>query len=143
MTTEEEMQKPMLSDAEMAAVWRGIGEVAADHEQVNRPRPAATGRRWSDMPSAIKLATGAVETAVVEADVREGGRVIECRLMTVEGWPGRLVVSRVDGPDLYEAEAEIGRFPNEPARRERAEMLVKALDRALLALGRRPGFEDS
>ncbi|MCP3905690.1 MAG: hypothetical protein GY715_18850 [Planctomycetes bacterium] len=141
MTTEEESLKPMLTADEMDAAWGEIGLVAEGHEQVNRPRPAPEGRRWSDMGTAIKLASGYVEATVVSTDVEDDGRRLRSNLMTVEGWPGVIVVTRVEGPEIYTAEASIGRYPDEPARRRRADALVAALDRALVALGRRPRFE--
>ena len=134
LTPEEERARLLLSEEDQAAVLAAM-QTAAEGGPGDPPAPAPHGKRWSDVPQAVAAACNDVEMAVVDVIEGEGGDVLRFRLLAAEGWPGEVVVRRLPPPDIYAAEASIGRFPDKPARIERAERLLEAIDRYLQAFG--------
>jgi hypothetical protein len=134
LTPEEERAKLLLSEEDQAAVLATM-QTAAEGRPGDPPAPAPHGKRWSDVPQAVAAACDDVEMAVVEMIEQEQGRVLRFRLLAAEGWPGEVVVRRLPPPDICEAEASIGRFPEKPARVERADRLLAAIDRYLQTFG--------
>jgi hypothetical protein len=144
----EEHQKKLLTDQDRAEALAAMAEATGPMpppppEGPERPAPAPYGVRWSDIPLAL-YETGfaeGVELAVYRTTVTPDRYEFELR--TVEGWPGELVIVRVEGDEVYRIEqASIGRFPDEPACVERADALVKELRLQLERLGAQPWFND-
>ncbi|MDY7109548.1 MAG: hypothetical protein SYC29_13010 [Planctomycetota bacterium] len=135
LTPEEERARLVLDEREQAAVLAALESAAEGQGPGEPPAPAPHGIRWSDAPAAVAAACNDVEMAVVEMTEEEGGDVLRFRLLAAEGWPGEVVLRRLPPPEVYSAEASIGRFPDKPARRARAERLLQAIDRYLEAFG--------
>jgi hypothetical protein len=143
----EENQKAILSSQDrseaLAAMQSGTGKPPRNAQ---RPGRAPQGVRWSDIPVALEAQEGAfgeqgVEMTVVRKVEQPDEYAYELR--TVEGWPGTLVIRRVDGDQVYEiTELRIGRFPDDPERVERAEALVRAFRQHLKRLGAQDWFND-
>jgi hypothetical protein len=125
----------MISEEDQAAVLAAMQTAAEGQGPGDPPAPAPHGMRWSDAPRAVAAACNDLEMAVVEVVEEEGGDVLRFRLLAAEGWPGEVVLRRLPPPDICAAEASIGRFPDQPARVERADRLLAAIDRHLKALG--------
>ena len=142
---EEQAWKRVLTPAEQTQVKAALQTVARGHTAVSPPAPAPPeqgGMRWADVPAAVTAACNDVEAAVVATagGEEEGWYLFDIR--TIEDWPGALAVERVDGPGVYRTEAEIGRFPDEPARRARAEALLAALAARMKAFGAKRAFAE-
>lgn len=119
-----------------AQVLQALRLAASDHPAAAPPTPASHERgRWEDIDLAVywAVAEPGVELATVRRRDFEWGFIYD--LKTIEGWPGVLIIERVDGPRVYEARASIGRFLNTRASREQA--LINAIDRWMRALGRK------
>jgi hypothetical protein len=125
----------VLDEQDQAAVLAALHGAAEGEGPGEPPAAAPHGIRWSDVPQAVAAACNDVEMAVVETTEEEGGDVLRFRLLAAEGWPGEVVIRRLPPPEMYGAEASIGRFPDKPARRERAQRLIQAVDRYLKAFG--------
>jgi len=139
--TDEEKRKPQwLGPEDQAEVRSALASVAVDHEVVDPPAPAPPetgGMRWADMELAVDEACAVVETAVIDVTPEENGRRLRFRLITIEDWPGTLVVDRTDGPGLYTAEVTFGRFPDDPKHAKRSRRLLAALEVNMKAFGRK------
>lgn len=134
----------VLSASDEAEIHAAFRSVAEGRTAVDPPAPAPGGLRWSDVPAAVGAACDekGIEMVVVKERKEDDGRLYRFELRTIEDWPGELVVRRVDGPDLYEAEAWIGRFPEKPARIHRAEKLLAEIDKQMRRLGRQKWFNE-
>lgn len=135
LTPEEERARLVLDEEDQAAVLAAMQTAARGRGPGNPPATAPHGMRWSDVPQAVAAACNDVEMAVVKMIDEEQGEVLRFRLLAAEGWPGEVVIRRLPPPNIYAAEASIGRFPDKPARVERADRLVAAIDRHLRAFG--------
>jgi len=116
-----------------------LRSTAAGFEPTHRLAPATSERgRWEDVPLAVYWAIGedGVEMGIVRRETTEDGFIFH--LKTIEGWPATLIVERRPGGQVYAARAEVGRFPEMPARQERASNLVRAFEAHMRALGRKP-----
>jgi hypothetical protein len=142
LTPQEEREKLVLSHADEAEMLSALKSIAAGRTPVDPPAPAPLGMRWSDVPEAVDSACNeaGVEMVVVRKIEADDGRSYRFVLETIEDWPGELVVRKVDGPEVYAAEAWVGRFPTEPARVARKDALLSALEKHMRALGREPGY---
>jgi len=135
LTPDEQQQKLTLNKEEQAAVLAAMQSAAEGHGPVDPPAPAPHGRRWSDVPLAVEYACDVAEMAVLEMVEEDDGRCLRFRLRTVEDWPGELVVCRAASSDIYSAQAWVGRFPDQPARIERRDKLLDALEHYMEAFG--------
>ena len=127
--------------AEVLAAFHSLAEFAPPTD----PEPIiTTGRRWSDVDNAVADACGqeAVQVSVVRRIRSNDGNLLVYHLETIEDWPGRLVIHRVDRPIVYVAEAQFGRFPGDPKYRRRCDALLTALEKSMDAYGRKRGFRD-
>lgn len=118
-----------------------LREVASPHltgDQTPVLTAAPKRGRWSDVKSALSrsIDEDGVEMGILRALSFEWGSVFE--LKTVEGWPARLIVTRMDDRRVYEATAEVGRFPDLPERRARARKLEAAFEKWMRVLGAKP-----
>lgn len=137
----------MLTPGQERTSLAALGSVAEGGRAVNAPGPAPGGMRWSDVPAAVSAACDdpGVEMVIVEtfATPPENPDRYRFVLRTIEDWPGELVIRRAVGQPVYEIESvSVGRFPSEPARRERAQALVQAFEKHLEAFGRKKWFND-
>jgi hypothetical protein len=130
--------KQVLSPQDQAEVRRILRSVAAGEEPVDPPAPAPLGMRFSDVPDAVGAACAEVEMAVVSSERIEDGKAgLRFSLKTIEDWPAELIVLRTGNEGVYEATAKVGRFGNHT---ERAEALLEALQRQMLAFGAKRRF---
>ncbi len=142
LTNEEHTAKAKLSEADQAEVIAAMQHIDPDHVPTSPSAEAPAKMRWSDLNAAVYYACNRVEMAIIRTEIDEDGRLVRFHLRTVEDWPGQLTVRRVPEPDLYKAEASIGRFPQKPKRLERASALLKALDEYMLAFGKKRRLDD-
>ena len=105
--------------------------------------------RWTDVETAVYWAMSeeGVEMGIGRIDrygpiprwrlVQEPKEITRYvfHLKTIEGWPGTLIITPVDGEQVYETHATIGRFPDMPARQERAQKLIEAVEKWMQKLG--------
>jgi hypothetical protein len=142
---EEQAWKRVLTPAEEAEATAAMRSVARGHTVVERPAPAPPaegGMRWSDLRAAVAGACRDVEAAVVHVAERDDGAAYRFDIRTIEDWPAALTVERVPAPEVYRAAATVGRFPDEPARRARAEALLAALAAHMKAFGAKRAFAE-
>lgn len=131
----ERVEVVRLSPEDQRALRREMSAIAAGHEPVSPPTPAAHGARWSDLDLAVYYATAEVEMAVVRTErTAERHRYV---IETIDEKPAELIVHRRPPPEIYAAEASVGRFGDET---ERARRLVEALHTHLKELGRKRDF---
>jgi hypothetical protein len=135
LTPQEQQQKLTLDAEEQAAVLAAMQSVTVGQRPVDPPARAPAGKRWSDVPLAVEYACDEAEMAVLEMIEEDDGRRLRFRLRTVEDWPGELVVRRAEPEAIYTAEAWVGRFPDQPARLERRDRLLAALEHYMEAFG--------
>jgi hypothetical protein len=131
-----------LNDVEQGDLRAAMRSAAGDHRPARHAVPAEHGLRWSDLPDALYHACEypGVEVTVLETIEVEWGYL--CTLRTVEDWPGALRIYRRPAPEIYAAEATIGRFPERDACRARAQALIDALHEQMLAFGRKRAYQD-
>lgn len=132
LTPDEKAEKLVLSPSDEAQALAAMRAVADDQSPVNPPRAAEAGVRWRDVPIALYYAATEVEMATTR--VREMPDVYEVELKTVDDHPGRMVVRRVGGDRVYEADAVVGRFGDDV---ERVRQLLAAFDRQMKLFGRK------
>jgi hypothetical protein len=121
---------------EFGPIERAMNRAAPGHVVVHSPTAAAHPRgRWQDVDLAVYWALGdaGVEMAELSHDEFEWG--FEYRLKTIEGLPALFRVEQRPAPEIYWAEASVGRFPGVHADRERA--LVDAFEKWMRELGRK------
>ncbi len=106
----------VLSEAEQSQALAAMVAVAEGHRVVNPPSAAIHGKRWSDVPAALKVACAELEMAIMrwQRSPRRSPTEYDCALRTIEGRPGRIVIRRTHDDRVYEAEATVGRFDDEP-----------------------------
>jgi hypothetical protein len=119
--------KNTLNRSDHRQIEQVFDELSAGHEPVNPP-VASSAPRWSDVPLAAVYACEEVEAAIRTQTV-EQDQIIYV-IETVEGFPGRLTVTRCEGPEVYRATVEIGLFGDKT---DRAASLAKAFDRQMKA----------
>ncbi len=139
LVPEEAYQKRTLSDADRARAIATLDALATGHvpSQYPQPAPGPAGVRWTDVPLAVREAVGeeGVEMAILQRIDGDGTYTFVLR--TIEDWPAELVIRRTYDEDVYNVERiSIGRFPDEPARIERGELLLKEFRRHLERLGK-------
>ncbi len=137
----------VLTPGQERASLAALRSVAEGERAVNPPGPAPGGLRWSDVPAAVSAACDdpGVEMVIVQtiATPPEDPQRYRFVLRTIEDWPGELVIRRARGQPVYEIESvSVGRFPSDPARRERARALAQAFEKHLEAFGRKAWFND-
>ncbi len=140
LTIEESEQKRLFEEEDQARVLAAMRSVAADYRSVDPPAAAIDGVRFSDLSSAVSYACQDVEMAVIETVTIEEDYRVRFKLRTIEDWPGELIVHRAPGPEVYEAEAWVGRFPDEPKCIARRDALLQALHQRMLAFGAKRAF---
>jgi len=141
LTPEEPPQKAVLTEREQGEVLAVMRACVQENEAIDPPRPAALGKRWSDIEDAVYYACEDVEAAVMGTTRREDGRLLVFRLRTIEDWPGELLVRRTDDVNVYHAEVWFGRFPDDPKHAARRDALIAALERNLCAFGLKRKFQ--
>ncbi len=134
LTDEEARRKPVLDPAEQSAAIEAMRMAGPGHRPV-RLATGTGGVRWSDVAIAVSYACDDIEAAVVETLTNDDRTEHRFRIRTVEDWPGEIVVRRVDPPQVYAAQAWIGRFPGERA--DRSDALLRAIDTRMRAFGRK------
>lgn len=133
-----------MTDAQESTIRQTFRDLAIGHQAVNRPSVPASGWRWSDVEEATALAAAEVESAIVQgmSYVTDSGEPAwRFELVTIEDWPGEMIVSLKDdaSPTGYEVTVTLGLFGDRTAR---AQQLVAAFDEHLRALGRIARFEE-
>lgn len=128
--------KAVLNSHDQSRIEAGFGTLSQDHQAVAPPRPALFGVRWTDVPQATLFACDDAEMAVVRTLERPWG--YEFHLLTIENFPGRLLVRRTDNKLVYEAEATIGLYGDHVAR---ARELLEAFDQQMRAFGKKRAFD--
>jgi hypothetical protein len=133
-----------LTPAEQSAALSAMHELAAGQSPRNPPGPAPGPRkvRWSDVETAAAAALAEIEAIFTRKDLDGATPAWRFEIVTVEDWPGELIVRRVEGPEVYEADATIGRFPLRDEHRRRAKKLLEAFDVQMKKLGRMAWFND-
>ncbi len=127
-----------LTGPQQAASLKAMKAVAAGHTVVNPPAPAPRGVRWSEIPLAVKWACGQAGVEMTITYTLEVPDEYRFELLTIENWPGELVIVGGTGNRVYEVESVwVGRFPQEPWQVERAALLVSHFEARLLVLGAR------
>ena len=124
------------TDAQRSEMLASMRALAADFESTNPPRPAADGRRWSDVGAALADACSDNFMAIITGTSTDD-EVRAC-LITLDDRPGEIVISRRPAPDIYEASVNIGRMARDT---EREEALLASFDEYLLAYGKKRKFE--
>jgi hypothetical protein len=127
--------KGVLTASDQNEIGEAFDDAADGRDADQSLKPSGT-IRWSDVPLAVVYACDEAEMAVVEAD--EGDAVCRYRLISVEDWPGTLIVTRVDDGRIYEASATVGEFGN---REDRANRLLEALESQLKAFAKKRKFD--
>ncbi len=133
-----------LTPAERSAALEAMHALAAGAAPKDPPAPAPGKRkvRWLDVEPAAEAALAEIEATYTAKHFDPGNDTWRFDIVTVEASPGELIVRRVDGEGIYEARAWIGRFPDRPEHRERAEKLLAAFDEQMKKLGAIPWFND-
>ncbi|MGI9013678.1 MAG: hypothetical protein ACR2GY_05440 [Phycisphaerales bacterium] len=110
---------------------------AADAISTVKIAPAPSRGRWEDVEDAVVWAIdeGGIEMGILTVHEFDWGRIYDLR--TVEGWPATLRVEKAAGDRVYQRTASVGRFPDMPARRDRARKLEEAFDRWMHDLGKK------
>ena len=127
-----------LTGGRQAASLKAMKAVAAGHTVVNPPGPAPRGVRWSEIPRAVGWASGQAGVEMTVTYTLELPDEYRFELLTIENWPGELVIVQGTGDRVYEVESVwLGRFPQEPWHVERAALLVSHFEARLLVLGAR------
>lgn len=130
---------PRQQDEALAA----MRSVAAGHTVVDRPAPAPRGVRWSEIPRAVAWACGRAGVEMVVVATEQDPDEYRFDLLTIENWPGQLVIARGTGGSVYRVvSAQVGRFPDAPENAERAKLLVSKFEQRLKVLGARRQFND-
>lgn len=137
---QEARQKQLLSPADQAEVLSALKSVARGERPVDPPRRAPGGLRWLDVVPAVEEAVKLTEAIVVKKFRGDDRRSWRFLILTIEHYPGEVIVRRVDGKDLYETDIWIGRFPNAAHQVARAEKLRREIDRQMKRLGRQKWF---
>ena len=137
LTPEEGTEKRILDAADQRRALAAMKSVAAGYRSENPPVPAPHGVRWADVPEAVRDACGVegVEMAVVSEREYDWG--YRYQLYTIDERPAVLIVRRVPGRKVYEAEATVGRFHDDQAR---AGALLDAFDAQMRRQGALPKF---
>ncbi len=136
---------------EIIAAFRSLP--SADAASTSAPVVGAAAQgRWSDVYAAVLYACDDAEMAVVRKREFTWGWVFDIR--TVEDWPATLIIQRSDSTEgassipagavhrtgaIYHASAIVGRLHD---RSTRAQALLDAFDRHLLAFGRKRGHAE-
>lgn len=133
-----ETANPLPPDAEREAIADAFAVAARGHEAAYALQAAGPRGRWSDVPDAVRWAITeeGVEMGLLATHKLADGYQFE--LVTVEGWPATLTVRRAEGDRVYEAEAEVGRFPEIVDRSDLENALLRAFGEWMTALGRKP-----
>jgi hypothetical protein len=133
-----EPANPLPADGERQEIAAVLAGAARGHQSAFELRPAGARGRWSDVPDALRwaIAEEGVEMGLIATHEMQDGYLFE--LVTVEGWPATLAIRQVDGPRVYAAAAQVGRFPEIIDRSEREAALLRAFDEWMAALGAKP-----
>ncbi len=127
-----------LTERQETESLKAMKAVSAGHTVVNRPEPAARGVRWSDVPGAVAWSGGRAEVELVITEMYETPNEYRFDLLTIENWPGELVVVRGTGDRVYEVQSVwVGRFRDEQEHVARAALLVSHFEARLRVLGAR------
>ena len=132
LTEESTHYKAVLDASDQARIETGFGGLARGHHAVDPPVPAPLGVRWADVPQAVRFACDDAEMAVVQTIDHDG--TFEFRLLTIEEYPGRLVVHQTNDDQVYNAEASIGIYGDHG---DRARRLLDAFDHQMRAFGKK------
>lgn len=127
--------KLALTPPEQSELSQALYDWTDGRAATQSPQPAPYGVRWSDVPEAAAKATASNEMAVLTTQKEDWGYTFA--IMTVDNYPGILIVRRVDPPTIYEAQATVGRFQDRTAQ---AQSLVRDLHREMKRLGAVPQF---
>lgn len=130
----------VLSPAQRAEVIVAFDQITAGATVVNPPGPAPRGVRWSDIPNAVGSACNeaGVEMTVLRTH-DEDDEEYRFDLLTIERWPGELVIRRGEGDEVYRVvSVSVGRFPEMPDCVDRGRKLVEAFEEKLRAMGKKP-----
>lgn len=137
VTPDDDRYVRVLDKEQQKQIKAAFADLAAGHDSVSTPMPAAAGMRWSDVPLAVFYACDEVEMAITRTTEHDWGYQFD--LLSIENWPGRLVMQRTDDERVYEAHATIGRFGDKT---ERAAMLLEAIEKKMRAFGRKPRIDE-
>ena len=134
----------VLDPAQRSAVILAFDQLTVGATVVNPPAPAPRGVRWSDIPNAVGAACNeaGVEMAVLTTHDDDDDEY-RFDLLTIERWPGELVIRRGEGDEVYRVvSVSVGRFPEMPDRVERGRKLVEAFEVKLRAMGKIPAINE-
>ncbi len=134
----------VLSPGQRVEVTLAFDQLAAGATVVNPPGPAPRGVRWSDIPQAVASACNeaGIEMAILRTHAKDDDEY-RFDLLTIETWPGELVIRRGEGDEVYRVvSVSVGRFPQMPDRVERGQKLVEAFQEKLRALGKVPKINE-
>ena len=137
VTPDDDRYVRVLDKKQQKQIKAVFADLAAGHDPVSVPMPAAAGMRWSDVPLAVFYACDEVEMAVTRTTEHDWGYQFD--LLSIENWPGRLVMQRTGDERVYEACATIGRFGDKT---DRAAMLLEAIEKQMRAFGRKPRIDE-
>lgn len=133
---DEPPQRGVVDRSQQVEICRAMASVAPDHVASPLPKPRM---RWEDVALAADYATTESEIAIVHKDKSDADHRFVFHLKTLDDRPGRLTVVRVDGPQVYTAEASIGRFGDDTPR---AEQLLALFDRFMREFGAKRHIAD-
>lgn len=127
---------PLPSEDEKQEVVTALESAVEGRASAYELRMAGPRGRWEDVPDAVRWAIveEGVEMGLIDTRAFPWGYIFE--LETVEDWPATLTVRATGDNRIYEATAEVGRFPDLlPEREERARALLEAFDNWMADLG--------
>ncbi|HRP63696.1 MAG TPA: hypothetical protein PK400_10410 [Phycisphaerales bacterium] len=133
---DEPPQRAVVERRQQVEIRRAMASVAPDHVASPLPKPRM---RWEDVAIAADYATTESEIAIVHMDKGDADHRLVFHLKTLDDRPGRLTVVRVDGPQVYTAEASIGRFGDDT---QRAEQFLALFDRFMREFGAKRHIAD-
>jgi hypothetical protein len=140
----EENQKAVLTADDQAEALAAMKSATQAPKTADGPAKAPLKARWSDIPLAVAEACDdkGVEMTCVRKEETDDEFVFYLR--TIESWPGKLVIRRGVGDEVYVVkEVWVGRFfEGDPGRIQRVEALIEAFERHLRRLGEQRWFND-
>lgn len=143
LTAQDAREKRLLSPGDKSEIRRAFRTLAQGESLVDPPGRAPYGVRWADVAIAVGQACDELGVEMVVVETMEKNGILVFRMRTVEDWPARLEIHRVDPPQVYVIEdCRVGRFYDEPEKVARCEKLKAEFEKKLKKLGKIRWFNE-